>query len=150
VAGLADLVSAGGKREPIEIENPATGETFATVPRCTTEDVAAAVTRAREAQRRWRTTTFAERSQILLRFHDLVLKHRDEVLDVIQLESGKARRHAFEEIMDVALVSRYYARTAEKHLRTRRRWGAFPLLTWTWEHHHPVGVVGVIAPWNYR
>jgi succinate-semialdehyde dehydrogenase / glutarate-semialdehyde dehydrogenase len=149
VAGLAELVSAGGRREPIEIENPATGETFATVPRCTTEDVAAAVTRAREAQRRWRTTSFAERSQILLHFHDLVLKHRDEVLDVIQLESGKARRHGFEEIMDVALVSRYYARTAEKHLRTRRRWGAFPLLTWTWEHHHPVGVVGVIAPWNY-
>ena len=149
VAGLAGLVSAGGTREPIEIENPATGETFATVPRCTTEDVAAAVTRAREAQRSWRATSFAERSQILLRFHDLVLKHRDEVLDVIQLESGKARRHAFEEIMDVALVSRYYARTAEKHLRTRRRWGAFPLLTWTWEHHHPVGVVGVIAPWNY-
>jgi succinate-semialdehyde dehydrogenase/glutarate-semialdehyde dehydrogenase len=149
VAGLADLVSAGGKREPIEIENPATGETFATVPRCNADDVEAAVSRAREAQRSWRATSFAERSQILLRFHDLVLKHRDEVLDVIQLESGKARRHAFEEIMDVALVSRYYARTAEKHLRTRRRWGAFPLLTWTWEHHHPVGVVGVIAPWNY-
>jgi succinate-semialdehyde dehydrogenase/glutarate-semialdehyde dehydrogenase len=149
VAGLADLVSARGKREPIEIENPATGEAFASVPRCTTEDVAGAVTRAREAQRGWRTTSFAERSEILLRFHDLVLKHRDEVLDVIQLESGKARRHAFEEIMDVALVSRYYARTAEKHLRTRRRWGAFPLLTSTREHHHPVGVVGVIAPWNY-
>src|SRR3954447_5819038 len=51
--------------------------------------------------------------------------------------------------MDVALVSRYYARTAEKHLRTRRRWGAFPFLTSTYEYHHPVGVVGVIAPWNY-
>jgi succinate-semialdehyde dehydrogenase / glutarate-semialdehyde dehydrogenase len=150
VAGLAELVSAGdGERERIEIENPVTGEAFASVPRCTTADVAAAVKRAREAQRAWRTTSFAERSRVMLRFHDLVLDHRDEVLDLIQLESGKARRHAFEEIMDVALVSRYYARTAEKHLRTRRRWGAFPLLTWTWEHHHPVGVVGVIAPWNY-
>ncbi|HEX4717531.1 MAG TPA: succinic semialdehyde dehydrogenase [Thermoleophilaceae bacterium] len=150
MAGLADLVSAGaGEREPIEIENPATGKTFATVPRCTTEDVAAAVRRAREAQQAWARTDWNERAAILLRFHDLVLKHRDEILDVIQLESGKARRHAFEEIMDVALVSRYYARTADKHLRARRRWGAFPLLTWTWEHHHPVGVVGVIAPWNY-
>ena len=150
VAGLAELVSAGdGAREPIEIENPVTGETFASVPRCTTDDVAAAVRRARQAQRAWRQTSFGERSRILLRFHDLVLERRDEILDVIQLESGKARRHAFEEIMDVALVSRYYARTAEKHLRARRRWGAFPLLTWTWEHHHPVGVVGVIAPWNY-
>jgi succinate-semialdehyde dehydrogenase/glutarate-semialdehyde dehydrogenase len=150
VAGLAELVSAGeGRRQQIEIENPVTGEAFARVPRCTTADVAAAVTRAREVQRAWRTTTFAERSRILLRFHDLVLAQRERILDVIQLESGKARRHAFEEIMDVALVSRYYARMAEKHLRTRRRWGAFPLLTWTWEHHHPVGVVGVIAPWNY-
>ncbi len=47
------------------------------------------------------------------------------------------------------MVSRYYARTAERHLRTSRRHGAFPLLTQTWEHHHPLGVVGVIAPWNY-
>ena len=150
VAGLVELVSAGaGERESMEIENPVTGETFASVPRCTTADVAAAVKRGREAQREWRATTWAERSRLLLRFHDLVLSNRDQILDVIQLESGKARRHAFEEIMDVALVSRYYARTAEKHLRARRRWGAFPFLTWTWEHHHPVGVVGVIAPWNY-
>jgi succinate-semialdehyde dehydrogenase / glutarate-semialdehyde dehydrogenase len=150
VAGLAELVSSGaGEREPIEIENPATGEPFAWVPQCTTADVAAAVRSARQAQRRWRATSWAERRRILLRFHDLVLDRREEILDVIQLESGKARRHAFEEIMDVSLVSRYYARMAEKHLRARRRWGAFPLLTSAWEHHHPVGVVGVISPWNY-
>ncbi|MFL5561550.1 MAG: aldehyde dehydrogenase family protein, partial [Gemmatimonadaceae bacterium] len=150
VAGLADLVSVGtGERETIEIANPATGKTFATVPRCSTEDVAAAVRRAREAQKAWRTTSFKERQRILLRFHDLVLDNREHILDIVQLESGKARRHGFEEIMDVALVSRYYARMAEKHLRPRRRWGAFPGLTWTHEHHHPLGVVGVIAPWNY-
>src|SRR4051794_5169260 len=150
VAGLADLVSVGsGSRESIEIENPAEGKPFAQVPRCTTDDVVAAVRRAREAQRAWRTTSFKERERVLLRFHDLVLDNREQILDIIQLESGKARRHGFEEIMDVALVSRYYARTAAKHLRTRRRWGAFPLLTAAWEHHHPVGVVGVIAPWNY-
>jgi succinate-semialdehyde dehydrogenase/glutarate-semialdehyde dehydrogenase len=150
VAGLAELVSAGaGERESMEIENPATGRPFAAVPRCTTDDVAAAVERGRAAQRKWRTSDWSERSRVLLRFHDLMLDQREQILDVIQLESGKARRHAFEEIMDVALISRYYARTAQKHLRTRRRWGAFPLLTSTQEHHHPVGVVGVIAPWNY-
>lgn len=150
VAGLADLVSAGsGGREQIEIQNPATGTAIASVPRCTADDVVTAVQRGRNVQRAWRKTSFKEREQILLRFHDLVLDHRDEILDIIQLESGKARRHAFEEIMDVALVSRYYARTAKRHLRPRRRWGAFPLLTWATEHHHPVGVVGVIAPWNY-
>jgi succinate-semialdehyde dehydrogenase / glutarate-semialdehyde dehydrogenase len=145
----ARVTTAGGEREEIEIEKPATGELLATVPRCTPEDVEHAVERARSAQRRWRETSWDERRRILLRYHDLVLGRQDEILDVIQLESGKARRHAYEEILDAALVARYYARSGERHLKTRRRRGAFPLLTATWEHRHPVGVVGVIAPWNY-
>jgi succinate-semialdehyde dehydrogenase / glutarate-semialdehyde dehydrogenase len=143
------VTTAGGDREPIEIERPATGEPLATVPRCTAEDVELAVERARTAQARWCQTDWDERTRVLLDFHDLVLDRQDELLDILQLESGKARRHAFEEIMDVAMVARYYARTAERHLRPRRRWGAFPFLTATWEYHHPVGVVGVISPWNY-
>jgi succinate-semialdehyde dehydrogenase/glutarate-semialdehyde dehydrogenase len=146
---LARRVTTGGEREPIEIENPAAGRPLGTVPRCEAEDVELAVQRARRAQESWRQSGWARRREILLRFHDLVLDRQAEVLDVVQLESGKARRHAFEEIIDVAVVSRYYARTAERHLRARRRRGAFPLLTASWEHHHPVGVVGVIAPWNY-
>ena len=150
LAALAGRVTTGvGDREPIEIENPATGRPLGTVPRCTTDDVALAVDRARPAQARWRQSGFAERREILLRFHDLVLERQDELMDVLQLESGKARRHAFEEVIDVAVVSRYYANTAERHLRPRRRRGALPLLTAAWEYHHPVGVVGVITPWNY-
>ncbi len=143
------IVTGDGERETMEILNPATGQVQATVPRCTEADVEAAVRRARGAQERWRSTSFAQRRAILLRFHDLVLAQQSDLLDIVQLESGKARRHAFEEILDVAIVSRYYANTAERHLRTQRRRGALPVLTATWEHHHPVGVVGVIAPWNY-
>lgn len=143
------VTTAGGHHEPLEVENPATGKLLATVPKCTADDVECAIQRAREAQARWRETSFAEREQILLRFHDLVLGRQDEILDVIQLESGKARRHAFEEILDVAVVARYYARSAERLLRVQRRRGVIPFLTATWEHHHPLGVVGVISPWNY-
>jgi succinate-semialdehyde dehydrogenase/glutarate-semialdehyde dehydrogenase len=145
----ARVSTASTERELIEIENPATGEVLGTVLRCTAEDVDLAVRRAREAQRRWRESSFDERREVLLRFHDLVLDRQDELLDVIQLESGKARRHAYEEILDAAIVARYYARSAERYLRPKRRQGAFPFLTATWEHHHPVGVVGVISPWNY-
>jgi succinate-semialdehyde dehydrogenase/glutarate-semialdehyde dehydrogenase len=119
------------------------------VPRCTPEDVHAALARAREAQAAWARTSFAERRRVLLRFHDLVLARQDEILDLIQLETGKARRHAFEEVLDVAIVARYYANTAERHLKSHRRRGALPLLTAAYEHRHPVGVVGIIAPWNY-
>lgn len=150
LAALADRVAAGdGERERIEVESPAAGEVLATVPRCTPDDVAVAVDRAREAQSSWARTDWSERRRVLLRFHDLLLARRQEMLDLLQVESGKARRHAFEEILDVAMVSRYYARSAERHLRVRRRRGAFPVLTATWEHHHPVGVVGIITPWNY-
>ena len=145
----ARIPQAGGEREAMEILNPATGALLATTPRCSPQDVELAVSRARVAQERWRRTDFGERRAILLRFHDLVLERQDELLDVIQLESGKARRHAFEEILDAAIVARYYGNTAAAHLRTRRRRGALPLLTATWEYHHPVGVVGVISPWNY-
>jgi succinate-semialdehyde dehydrogenase/glutarate-semialdehyde dehydrogenase len=143
------VVTGNGERETMEIRRPATGGLLATVPRCTTDDVALAVNRARDAQQRWKETPFNQRRRILLAFHDLVLDRRDEVLDLLQLESGKARRHAFEEVLDVAIVARYYARTLERHLRTERRRGVIPLLTATWEYRHPVGVVGVIAPWNY-
>jgi succinate-semialdehyde dehydrogenase / glutarate-semialdehyde dehydrogenase len=147
---LADRVTRGpGDRESMVILNPATGAPLATTPRCTASDVELAVRRAQAAQEQWRKTSFATRRAILLRFHDLVLARQDELLDVVQLESGKARRHAFEEILDTAIVARYYANTAERHLRTQRRRGALPLLTATWEYHHPLGVVGVISPWNY-
>ncbi|HET6864611.1 MAG TPA: succinic semialdehyde dehydrogenase [Solirubrobacteraceae bacterium] len=148
LAGRVTVVP-GAEREDLEIENPAVGERLGCVPRCTGEDVELAVQRAREAQASWADTGFAEREALLMRLHHLVLERQDEVLDVIQLESGKARRHAFEEILDVALVSRYYARSARRLLAPQRRRGALPFLTATWEQHHPVGVVGVISPWNY-
>jgi succinate-semialdehyde dehydrogenase/glutarate-semialdehyde dehydrogenase len=147
---LAERVTtSGGDNERLDVENPATAKLLATVPKCTGDDVEVAVRRARKAEATWKQASWEIRRQVLLRFHQLVLDRQDDLLDVIQLESGKARRHAFEEIMDVAMVARYYARTAERYLRPHRKRGAFPFLTATWEHHHPVGVVGVISPWNY-
>jgi succinate-semialdehyde dehydrogenase / glutarate-semialdehyde dehydrogenase len=143
------VVTGAGEREVMEIQRPATGQLLGTVPRCTPEDVGAAVDRARAAQEQWRETSFKERKRVLLAYHDLVFDRREELLDLLQIESGKARRHAFEEVLDTAIVARYYARTAERHLRSERRRGVIPLLTATYEHHHPVGVVGIISPWNY-
>jgi succinate-semialdehyde dehydrogenase/glutarate-semialdehyde dehydrogenase len=128
---------------------PATGHILGHVPHGTADDVAAAAETARKEQRDWRRLPATQRSKVLLRFAALLLDRQDEVLDLIQLENGKARRHAFEEVIDVAQVSRYYARTAPRCLQPHRRAGALPALTQTWEYHHPKGVIGVISPWNY-
>jgi succinate-semialdehyde dehydrogenase/glutarate-semialdehyde dehydrogenase len=71
------------------------------------------------------------------------------VLDLMQAENGKTRRDAFLEVVDIGIVSRYYARNAAKYLDPKRRRGAIPVLTHTTELRHPKGVVTVISPWNY-
>ncbi|MBJ7519655.1 MAG: succinate-semialdehyde dehydrogenase (NADP(+)) [Solirubrobacteraceae bacterium] len=146
---LAGIVRTEGPREMREVEAPFTGQTIGSVPMCDEADLAAALERARVAQARWAQTSFAERKAILMRFHDLVLDRQAEALDLLQIEAGKARAQAFEEVIDTAIVARYYANTGEAHLRTVKRQGAIPVLTQSWQHHHPIGVVAIIAPWNY-
>ena len=87
---------------------------------------------------------------MLRRLHDLVLREQREILDILQTETGKARAHAFDEVVDVAINSRYYARTARRApARRSNRGGALPVLTQAREVRHPKGVVAVISPWNY-
>ena len=109
---LAARVRTEGPREHMEIRQPFNGELLGCVLGCTPEDVVAAIARARLAQEGWARTKFAERRAVLRRFHDLVLARQEEILDLVQVESGKARKHAFEEVLDVAIVARYYANTA--------------------------------------
>ena len=102
LAALGERVHTAGERERLEVDQPFTGGPLASVPKCTPEDVDRAFARSREVQKQWRKTSFAERKQILLRYHDLVLDREDEILDLLQLEGGKARRSAFEELLDSA------------------------------------------------
>ena len=143
------LVEAAPGRETLPVQAPFTGETIGEIPLATREDVFAAVERARTAQKQWAATPLTDRRKLLLQFHDLVLDRRDEILDLMQIEAGKARLHAFEEIADVATVARYYATNGPRLLHARRRRGFLPLLTRVIEQRWPLGVVGIISPWNY-
>ncbi|WP_328932865.1 MULTISPECIES: succinic semialdehyde dehydrogenase [unclassified Streptomyces] len=129
--------------------SPFTGEKLADLPESTPEDVAKAFDAARAAQALWSQTPVRERAAVLLRFHDLVLARQAEVLDLIQLETGKARLHAHEEVQAVAVAARHYGRKAPAYLKPKRHTGAVPTLTKVTELRHPRGVVGQIAPWNY-
>ncbi|MGV8976990.1 MAG: succinic semialdehyde dehydrogenase [Cellulomonas sp.] len=128
---------------------PFTGGPIAVVPLSTPDDVVRATSDARRAQRTWAAVPLRERCAVLLRLHDLLLEHQSDVLDLIQLENGKSRASAFEELGDVALVARHYALHARAYLADRRVHGLVPGLTRVRVLRHPVGVVGIVAPWNY-
>ena len=146
---LARRVRATGDLQPVEVTDPFSGQAIGSVPSCRAEDVATAAARARAAQPRWARMSFGQRGRVLARFHDLLLSRQKEILDIIQLENGKTRVQAFEEVMATASAALYYAYHSRGHLRTRRRAGAMPLLTTTREARRPRGVVGFITPWNY-
>lgn len=128
---------------------PTTGQPIADLPLSAPDDVEAAVRSARRTQQTWRRVPLAERAAILLRYHDLVLDHRHELVDLVIRESGKARKQAFEEVAHVALTARYYGRKAAELLEPQRKLGMFPVLTRAEQRFVPKGVVGIISPWNY-
>ena len=143
----ARVVSTTGEAKPSY--TPITGQTLAMIPQSGEADVKEAYARARRAQQAWARTSLEHRSELLLRLHDIVLDRQDEIIDLICWESGKARKHAFDEPLHIALTARYYGRTAHDHLDTERRLGVVPGLTRVEVNHVPKGVVGIISPWNY-
>ena len=107
------------------------------------------VAKARVAQKEWAKVPVRTRAAIFFRFSKLVLDRQDQILDVIQEETKKNRLSAFEELLDTVQLTHYYGRHAAGILKEHRRRGAFPIFTKTREVYRPVGVVGVITPWNY-
>jgi acyl-CoA reductase-like NAD-dependent aldehyde dehydrogenase len=141
------LMATSGRT--VEVRSPIGDQPLAHIPQSSESDVEEAFRRARRAQEAWARTPIDERAAALLRLHDLALDRQQEIIDLICVESGKARKHAFDEPMHIALTARYYGRTAHEHLDSRRVRGLAPLLTRVDVHRPPRGVVGVISPWNY-
>ncbi|HEX6360039.1 succinic semialdehyde dehydrogenase [Actinophytocola sp.] len=126
-----------------------TGGELATLPESSTTDVRTAYERASRAQREWAARPLGERLAVFHRFHTLLLRERETVADLLQAETGKARRDAFEELSEPALVTSYYLRKAANLLRPRKRAGLLPGAITVRELRQPKGVVGIISPWNY-
>ena len=146
--------SANGAGAPdgIPVENPATGQEIGRIPNLSPDEVAELVGRARAAQPAWEARGFAGRARVMLEFRRWFVENRDRVLTTIVEESGKAREDAlFNELFYTADSLGFWAKKAEKYLRDERIRGHSPLLFGKKLvlRHRPVGVVGVIGPWNY-
>ncbi|MEF8814144.1 MAG: succinic semialdehyde dehydrogenase [Halovenus sp.] len=145
---LAEDGAATGDRS-LAVVAPFTGDTVGSVPAATSDDVSRAADRAREAQADWAAWPVTERAAVVEQFASLVLERRAALLDLIQLESGKARHDANEEVVDVVGTAYHYADRADQYMASERLQGAIPYLTRAHKHRDPHGLVGFITPWNY-
>lgn len=148
-AAALDARSATRSDTRFTVTDPVTGTALGTLPLSSPAQVVDVATEARLAQTMWAERPVGQRAAIVRRFAEIVMDRRDELLDLIQVENGKARLHAFDEVLDVVQVCAYYAGAASGLLKTRRRAGAFPFLTSVQERRQAKGLVAVVAPWNY-
>ncbi|MGV9410638.1 succinic semialdehyde dehydrogenase [Nocardia sp. NPDC003693] len=141
--------AVAGGAPAVEVFAPATGRKIADLPQSSVADVETAFATARRVQAEWARTPIEERVAVLRRVHDLVLAEQDTILDIVQTETGKSRVHAFDEVSDVAVNTRYYAAEGKRILAHRKPRGVMPVLTQVEVRNRPKGVVAVISPWNY-
>ncbi|THG09997.1 hypothetical protein TEA_009985 [Camellia sinensis var. sinensis] len=139
--------STSGKKFPTL--DPRTGDVIAHVAEGEAEDVNQAVSAARKAfdEGPWPKMTAYERSRIMLRFADLLEKHRDHIAALETWDNGKPYEQAAnEEIPLLIRLFRYYAGWADKiHGLTVPADGPYHVQTL----HEPIGVAGQIIPWNF-
>ena len=136
-------------QDQVTIVNPSTGKKIYDLPQLSVGQVAKAVADARMAQPAFAAIPVKERAKALGVLHDLLAKNQDNVMDLLQLETGKSRAHAFEEVAGSLGSARYFAKTAPKVLKKQITNSGVPFVTRSYVTYSPVGVVGVITPWNY-
>ena len=152
MAVVKDAPSPAPAATKIEVENPATGEIVAEVPAMSSDQVAELVAKARAAQPGWEALGFEGRAEIFKRCQKWIIDNADRVIETIVSETGKTWEDAqLAEVGYVAPAFGFWADMAPKYLaderlRTRSIMNKGKKLVL---RYAPVGVVGVIGPWNY-
>jgi len=130
--------------------NPATLEELGRVPIFTGEQIQQALAKARAAQPAWADLSFKRRAQFILKAKVLLLERQDELCELMGRETGKPMVESLSsEVLPVANLMDYFARKSARLLREDQ----FTLSVFRNKksriHHFPLGVVGIISPWNY-
>ncbi|MFL6105706.1 MAG: succinic semialdehyde dehydrogenase [Marmoricola sp.] len=141
------VVSTSGRSYPLT--EVYTGEKVLDLPQSSPEDVETAYAAAREAQAVWASWPLKQRIEVMKKFHELLLRDGLVVADLMQVETGKARRMAFEETCDVLMVTSHYIKAAPRILKEKKHGGVVPIVSSSTEVRVPKGVIGLISPWNF-
>src|SRR6202042_3659794 len=149
--GSNGTAAASTEPETMGVLNPATGETIAQVPVDPPEVVAATVARGRAAQPDWEAMGIEGRYHWLGKLRDWILDNSDQVLDTMQLETGKVRADASNEPAYLADTINFYGTQAAKFIGDESVRAHSPLLAAKKlvVQYRPYQVVGIISPWNF-
>jgi acyl-CoA reductase-like NAD-dependent aldehyde dehydrogenase len=144
--------TAGGPAGDIAVENPATGQVIAHVPDLGPQQVAELALRGRAAQPAWEALGFEGRGLVLRRAQRWLVENADRVIETIVSETGKAWEDAqAAELAYGANAFGFWAKQAPRYLADERVKSAaiFVKGKRLVLRYRPLGLVGVIGPWNY-
>lgn len=131
----------------LDVTNPATGEVLAQVPNLGAAEATAAVEAASAAFPLWAAKTAKERSIVLRRWFDLIIRHKEDLAVLMTSEQGKPLAESRGEIEYAAGFIEFYAEEA------KRLYGEIIPSPWAGARlmvlRQPAGVVAAITPWNF-
>lgn len=141
----ASVPSTSGRT--IAVIDPSDGQPFEDIQRGNAEDIASAVSAARQCYETvWRKTPAVERGRLLARLSALVLEHGMELSALEQRDCGKPTKQAQADTLALARYFEFYAGACDKlHGDTIPYQDGYSVLTW----REPHGVTGHVVPWNY-
>jgi 1-pyrroline dehydrogenase len=133
--------------DTLQVLNPATGESIATVPNMSADEVDAVVDRAREALPNWLDATPAERSELLLKLADVITDNAEELAQIESRNVGKPLMASRDEMPFSADNLRFFAGAA-RNLEGKSA-GEYIKGYTSMIRREPIGIVAGICPWNY-
>lgn len=144
---LALIGDVLGADDGLVVFNPANGDRLAVVTPFDLDAVAATIDKADAAQPGWQAMTARQRSDIMRRWHRLILRHKDELAEIITLESGKPLHEARTEVDVGAAYVEWFAEEA------KRAYGevipGFSSNSRMLTLRQGVGTCVAITPWNF-
>ncbi len=146
------LMATAERVAEIEVANPATGQVVGSVPVLSPEQVRDLVARARAAQPAWEALGFEGRAKVLRRAQKWVVDNTEQIVETIMSETGKTREDAqLAEVGYAAGAFGFWAKHAGRYLADERVRSASPFVAGRKlvVRYAPLGVVGIIGPWNY-
>ncbi|MEQ8350660.1 MAG: aldehyde dehydrogenase family protein [Leptospiraceae bacterium] len=132
--------------------SPATGEVIGEYESTDMSVLPEVFARARKAQKEWANYSFGQRKKQILKMRDYIVEHAEELADIVSKENGKSRVDALAtEVVPCALAANWYAKKAKGILKPFKL-SQSTVLFFNKKNqmiHVPLGVVGIISPWNY-